>query len=104
LRIDLAHWRTPLVVFDRIRQLKQLPLGCPGRGERAIFLEFHLWSITRLCEDHISHDQSYHRDKEHQWYSRVDGEHDHRRTVIFEHDQHFDIKRRAGQAHVEGYC
>jgi hypothetical protein len=53
------------------RQLKQLPLGCLGRGERAIFLEFHLPFFGRymLGEDYISHDQSYHRDEERQRYS-----------------------------------
>ena len=37
LLIDLAYRHTTLNDFDRIRQLKQFPLGCLGRGERAIF-------------------------------------------------------------------
>ena len=41
LRIDLAYRHTPLVGFDRIRQLKQPALGGLGRRERAIFLEFY---------------------------------------------------------------
>jgi hypothetical protein len=71
LLIDLAYRHTTLNDFDRIRQLKQFPLGCLGRGEQAIFLEFHLPFFGRfvLGEDYISHDQSYHRDEEHQRYS-----------------------------------
>src|ERR1700684_1117634 len=41
LRTDLAYRRAPVVGFDRTRQLKQFPLGCLGRGARAI-LKFHL--------------------------------------------------------------
>jgi hypothetical protein len=106
LYVDLAYRRTPLVGYDRIRQLKQFPLGCLGRGERAIFLEFHLPFFGRytLCEDYISHDQSYHRDEGHQRYACVDGEHDHRRTLRFGHARQRGTKATFGQAHIEGYC
>jgi hypothetical protein len=54
LRIDLAHRRTALVGFDGIRQLKQFPLGCLGRG-KGIFLEFHLpFSLCAIRELHVA--------------------------------------------------
>src|ERR1019366_9463767 len=71
-----------------------------GRSSRNFISTWALWT---LCEGDISHDQCHHRDKEHQWYACVDGEHDHRKMVRFEHDRQRDTKVVFGQADFKGY-
>jgi hypothetical protein len=58
---------------------------------------------SALYEDHLSKDQRHHRDEQRQRYTCVDGEHHHRRSVRFEHDQQGDTNAALGQAHIEGY-
>jgi hypothetical protein len=49
LLIDHGHRKpTGMIRLDRIRQLKQLPLGGFRRRERAILFEFHLGSMIAM--------------------------------------------------------
>jgi hypothetical protein len=52
----------------------------------------------------VSKYQRYHRDEGRQRNACVDGEHDHRRTVRFEHHRQGDTKVAFEQVNIKGYC
>jgi hypothetical protein len=101
LRIDLAYRHTTLNDFDRTRQLEQPPLQPRAwRAGDLLEISFPMRYARIICRRSKRH----HRDEEQQRDARVDGEHDHRKMIRFEHDYQRNSKATFGQAHVEGYC